>query len=270
MNIPHFNFGKNWDKYSTDCIDQKRLSAAQQSIKSLTGLKDLSGLSFLDVGCGSGLFSIAAAECGASKVVGIDVNPTCIEVSTRNASELRPHKSEQITEFKVGSALDSEFMSEQTGFDIVYAWGSLHHTGNMEAAIKNTSLCVKRPGGMFVLAIYNKHWSSAGWTIVKRLYNVLPRLGQSLMNYTFGAIIFIAKFLVTGKSPTKKERGMDFWFDVIDWLGGYPYEYASAEEMQKQVSELAYSCTRTTSPAAPTGCNEFVFHASYRPADTDS
>jgi 2-polyprenyl-6-hydroxyphenyl methylase/3-demethylubiquinone-9 3-methyltransferase len=38
------------------------------------------------------------------------------------------------------------------------------------------------------------------------------------MNVTFGALIFVAKWAVTRKNPLKKERGMDFWFDMIDWL----------------------------------------------------
>ena len=81
------------------------------------------------------------------------------------------------------------------------------------------------------------------------------------MNVAFGAIIYVAKFLVTGKSPLNKERGMDFWFDIIDWLGGYPYEYASADELQRIVSPLGYQCTHTTPPSTPIGCNEFVFDA---------
>lgn len=37
-----------------------------------------------DIGCGSGILSIVAAKLGASKVVGVDLDPTCIKVSKEN------------------------------------------------------------------------------------------------------------------------------------------------------------------------------------------
>jgi 2-polyprenyl-3-methyl-5-hydroxy-6-metoxy-1,4-benzoquinol methylase len=266
MSTAGFDFGRNWDDYSLARIDDERLRLAVDSINNLLGCDTIRGLTFLDVGCGSGLFSIAATMCGAARVIGVDVNQKCVDVSIRNWSQLS-EKAENVTmpDFKVGSALDSTFMRDLGVFDVVYAWGSLHHTGDMWSAISNAAGCVKRPGGTLVMAIYNAHWSCAGWTLIKKVYNLSPRFIKSLFNLVFGGVIYAAKFLVTGRNPLQKERGMDFWYDVIDWLGGYPYEYASSKEIVERMQHMGFSLRTCVPPSAPTGCNEFVFDV----AETD-
>lgn len=260
MSTAVFDFGRNWDGYSLARIDDERLRLAVNSLKKLLGGDAVKGSTFLDVGCGSGLFSIAAAMCGASRVVGVDVNQTCVDVSIRNWSYLSDQKENvSMPDFKVGSALESSFMKGLGTFDIVYAWGSLHHTGDMWQAIQNSAGCVRRSGGTLVMAIYNAHWSCKGWTVIKKIYNHSPRFIKSLFNITFGGVIYAAKFGVTRRNPLKKERGMDFWYDVIDWLGGYPYEYASSEVIIERIQPLGFSPRTYIPPTAPTGCNEFVF-----------
>ena len=79
------------------------------------------------------------------------------------------------------------------------------------------------------------------------------------MGYGFGALIFVAKLGVTGENPLRKQRGMDFWFDVVDWIGGYPYEYATPEEVVAVVEPCGFTTQRVIPAQVPTGCNEFVF-----------
>jgi 2-polyprenyl-6-hydroxyphenyl methylase/3-demethylubiquinone-9 3-methyltransferase len=55
------------------------------------------------------------------------------------------------------------------------------------------------------------------------------------------------------------DRGMDFLHDVVDWVGGYPYEYASSEEIRNYVCRQGFICVRMQAAQVPTGCNEFVF-----------
>ena len=71
-------------------------------------------------------------------------------------------------------------------------------------------------------------------------------------------VIWMAKFIVAGY-PKKKSRGMDFYYDVIDWIGGYPYEYASIEEVDEIMSALGFKKVKLIPANVPTGCNEFVF-----------
>ena len=250
-----FDFGANWEEFSKRRIDRQRLEMACESLQFLLEKKSLAGKSFLDVGCGSGLFSIAAHQLGARKVVGIDVNPRCIETSQANRDLLAPGST---IEFHVASALEPEQLKRFGKFDFVYAWGSLHHTGAMWNAVHNVSGCVA-PEGILVMAIYNKHVTSPVWKSIKWIYNQVPGLVQGFMILMFAGIIYVAKLLVTGTNPLIKERGMDFWFDVIDWVGGYPYQYATYREVESFVTNQGFEMRRYISATVPTGCNQFVF-----------
>lgn len=253
--MKQFDFGENWQAFSEQRVDADRLDLACQSLQGLLQKESLAGLSFLDVGCGSGLFSIAAYRLGASRVVGIDVNPRCIEISQDNRERLIPSSP---VEFIVASALQSEQLEPFGAFDLVYAWGSLHHSGSMWAAIHNVIRCVA-PGGLLIVAIYNKHATSPVWKFIKWFYNQAPRIVQRVMVFLFAGVIYIAKFLLMGSNPLKKERGMDFWFDVIDWVGGYPYEYATCREVESLVTNHGFEMRRCIPATVPTGCNEFLF-----------
>ncbi|NTU82899.1 MAG: methyltransferase domain-containing protein [Chloroflexales bacterium] len=250
-----FDFGANWQAFSADHVDERRLAIAAQSLRQLLQREDLGGASVLDVGCGSGIFAVAAYGIGAGRVVGIDINPRSIAASVQNLARLAPHAP--IT-FQQCSALDSAAMAGLGQFDLVYAWGSLHHTGAMWAAIRNTASLVA-PGGTMVLAIYNRHITSPIWRGIKWLYNRVPAIAQRLMAIIFAGIIYLAKLAVTRRNPLEKERGMDFWYDVIDWIGGYPYEYATPSEIERFVAGLGLQLRRVVPAQVPTGCNELVF-----------
>lgn len=250
-----FDFGKNWQTYSLQTLNPERLQAARESLVRLLGRDTLDNHTLLDIGCGSGIFTIGAAQLGA-QATGVDINPLCIEVSQRNAQTYLPDG--QQVRFQQCSALDAAQMAQLGTYDIVYAWGSLHHTGHMYDAIRLTAACVN-PAGQLVLAIYNTHVTSPAWKFIKWLYNRVPEILQRLMVFFLGIVIYFAKWIVTRQNPFKKERGMDFWYDVIDWVGGYPYEYATPDEITDFVTGLGFELEKFVPPAVPTGCNEFVF-----------
>jgi 2-polyprenyl-6-hydroxyphenyl methylase/3-demethylubiquinone-9 3-methyltransferase len=237
-------------------MDKQRLTVAIRSLQQLLRRPSVSGASFLDVGCGSGLFSLAAHELGAERVVGVDINPRCIAVSAENRDLFVPNAA---VVFQEASALHPPSLEALGQFQIVYAWGSLHHTGAMWDAIRNVAQCVA-PDGTLVLAIYNKHITSPAWTAIKWFYNQMPGVVRWLMAIVFAGIIYIAKWLVTRRNPLDKERGMDFWYDVVDWIGGYPYEYASLQEVETFMQGLGFVLNWSVPAHVPTGCNEFVFH----------
>jgi 2-polyprenyl-3-methyl-5-hydroxy-6-metoxy-1,4-benzoquinol methylase len=250
-----FDFGLNWESFSEKRLEPQRIADAVRSLQSLLQRDDLQGMSFLDVGCGSGLFSIAAHRLRAARIVGIDVNPRCVAVSRGNMGRFAPQAA---ILFEEVSALDRERLAALGTFDVVYAWGSLHHTGSMWCAIANTAEQVS-PGGTLVLAIYKKHMTSPAWKGIKRLYNRAPGAAQYLMAIFFAPAIYAAKFLATGRNPLNKERGMDFWHDVIDWIGGYPYEYATHEKVEAFMKANGFTLRRYVPAQTPIGCNEFVF-----------
>ncbi len=259
-----FDFGRNWEAFSRAKVDAQRLEDARQATVDLIGGERIAGRTFLDVGCGSGLFSIAAAQLDASRVVGFDLNPTSVSASRENLDRLRDHLPAEASEpsFCVGSVLDEGFLASLGTFDIVYSWGVLHHTGSMWRAIENATRLVAPENGTLALAIYNQHWTSAFWKQVKRFYNLAPHAVRPLFHGLFGALIYLGVWVTARENPLHKERGMDFWYDVIDWLGGYPYEYARAEDVVEFVEPLGFELEQVAGPRTSTGCNEFVFRLS--------
>ncbi len=249
-----FNFGQNWQAFSDKSLNRQKLDSAIDSLRELIGEDKIKGGNFIDIGCGSGIFAIAASLLGAARVVGIDISRQSIEASKDNKNIFAPQGD---IEFFHKSIFDQDVLP-LGGFDIVYSWGVLHHTGSMYKAI-DTSAQLAKPGSLFAIAIYNEHWSSGAWKIIKHIYNAVPKFVQLLMIWFFYVIMAAAKFAVTGKNPFKKKRGMSFYYDVIDWLGGYPYEYAGKEQIITHVEKLGFKCVKFTAPAVPTGCNEFVF-----------
>ena len=250
-----FKFGENWASFSRQ-LEEEQVEAAMNSLESLFGKGSLEGKSFLDIGCGSGIFSIAAARLGASKVLGLDVDPVSVSTSLANAEQWFQGDRARLS-FQLLSALDTPKMQSLDKFDIVYSWGVLHHTGNMALALKNSAGRVNEHGA-FMIAIYNRHWSSLPWKLVKWSYNKVGSFGQRILIWIFTPVIFTAKFLVTFKNPLKMRRGMDFMHNIIDWVGGYPYEYASVAEMTQILKQLGFEMLLVRPTKVPTGCNEFV------------
>jgi 2-polyprenyl-6-hydroxyphenyl methylase/3-demethylubiquinone-9 3-methyltransferase len=250
-----FNFGENWQAFSQKSLDADKFKAAIDSLEHLIQSENIKDRSFLDIGCGSGIFAIAASLLGAKKVIGIDISKESIAASVANKDKLAPQNN---IAFFHKSIFDDDIFAMGT-FDIVYSWGVLHHTGDMEGAIDRASQCVAADG-LFVIAIYNKHWSSGVWKQIKGFYNISPKLIQRLMIWCFYIVIAIAKMIVTRKNPfTKKKRGMSFYYDVVDWVGGYPYEYAGKEDIVNPMKKKGFTLVKFVKAAVPTGCNEYVF-----------
>lgn len=251
-----FDFGKNWQKFSNTVTD-KDFEVAKQSLKGLFGKNGLQRKNFIDVGCGSGLFSIAAKQLGAKKTVGIDILPSSIQCSQDNATKYNVSD----VDFHLKSALDPS-INELGGFDIVYAWGSLHHTGNMWGAIENVSRLVK-PGGLYILAIYNKNFSSPFWKFIKWTHHYSPHIIKRFIEILYIAIIIPLKVLVFRKKFFRKKRGMKIYYDAVDWVGGYPFEYATKSEVVEFLNKREFKLIKYITTLGISGTNQFVFERIY-------
>ncbi|HAD05288.1 MAG: hypothetical protein A2005_03360 [Desulfuromonadales bacterium GWC2_61_20] len=251
-----FDFGQNWQEFSEKRLSSEKVAQARAHFDELMAEVPLADKTFLDIGFGQGLSLLLAHQAGA-RVTGIDINPKCAEVVARNRAVVGVREP---IEAVVGSILDPEGLARLAGrtFDVVHSWGVLHHTGRMYQAIDNACDLVVADGTL-VLAIYNRHWSSRPWLAIKWTYCVLPAFLQKLMIAAFYPVIMVAKFLVTGKNPFGMTRGMDFYYNVVDWVGGYPYEYASMHEMETYLSGKGFQLHKAIPARVPTGCNEFVF-----------
>jgi len=267
-----FDFGENWRGFSSAALTAARVDEARAALRSLLGPIDLKGHSFLDIGFGQGLSLLVAAECGAT-TVGCDINPKCAEVLIANRRYFPLVTSNPV--LIVGSILDESIVDmlwsacpdrmASHGYDIVHSWGALHHTIDMYRAVRTAAGLVK-PDGHMVVAIYNRHWTSPLWRIIKRLYVASPPWIRRSMVALLYPAIFVAKGLVTGRNPKQQQRGMDFYFDVVDWVGGYPYEYASIREVQECIEGLGFALVKCVPATVPTGCNQFVFQRNSTPS----
>jgi len=251
---PAFTFGENWLEFSTT-LDADRVAAATASVGSLLQLPRLEGLTFLDLGAGSGLFSIAALRLGATRVLAIDRDPNCLAAIRNNLERLVSRDDAVRIELREGNVLEAATLPSEK-FDIVYAWGSLHHTGSMWQAVNNAAACV-RAGGLFAVAIYNHTWSSPLWHRAKRLYHASPAWARTGMVGVLTAVRATIR-LARLKRPFQVERGMSVWYDAVDWLGGLPYEYATSTEVERFLQLQGFQPVHRILTTR-SGCNELVF-----------
>jgi 2-polyprenyl-6-hydroxyphenyl methylase/3-demethylubiquinone-9 3-methyltransferase len=251
----HFDFGRNWRDFLDHTDLDAGVRAMEQSLRDFLGEEHVRGANFLDIGCGTGLASLAAMRLGAATVTSIDVS----EASVRCAEEVRARFGYAPERWHVrrGSVLDRAFVETLPLSDVVYAWGVLHHTGNMALAFEHTCSRVI-VGGIFHTAIYNRTWASPAWAVVKRVYNGRGPFGRFVLHGSFFFWNALAR-AVGFKHPFKRERGMSVWYDAIDWLGGYPYEYASHDEVVAMVNRYGRYTLVKSRRDAGFGCNEFVF-----------
>jgi SAM-dependent methyltransferase len=257
-----FDFGKNWKEFSIHALSDRKVEQARHAFAELLDA-DLKGVSFLDIGFGQGLSLLLATERGAN-TVGCDINHTCKEVLGANQQRFFSALSDRNIPCFVGSILDRTVVDELATktpdgtYDVVHSWGVLHHTGNMTKAIEHAASLVAKDG-LFVLALYNRHWTSSAWLLIKWLYCKSPEWLQRIFIGILYPVIWLAKFIVTGKNPMRQQRGMDFMYNVKDWVGGYPYEYESIPETNRRMSALGFELVKVIPAEVPTGCNEFVF-----------
>ncbi len=249
-----FEFGANWARF-LHVLNESRIDQAVASLTAMLGVTDLKGKRFLDAGSGSGLFSLAARRLGAS-VHSFDYDPKSV-ACTRELKRLYfPDDGKWIVE--EASVLNREYLAKLGQFDVVYSWGVLHHTGAMWQALENVAALVAEEGRLFI-AIYNDQgWVSRYWHVVKRTYVRYPLLRWPLL-LLHTPYPFLASWLahaLTGRLG--QERGMSLWHDLIDWIGGYPFEVARTVEIFRFYRDKGFTL-REIKTTCRLGCNEFVF-----------
>lgn len=260
-----FEFGKNWITFLEN-LTEEQIIEGEKSLKDFLNISNLSAMSFIDVGSGSGLMSLCAARLGA-KVFSFDYDPACVWCTKELKSQY--HFRESDWKIEQGSILDKEYIDSLGTFDIVYSWGVLHHTGNMKKALELVAKLVKPGGGILFIAIYNDQGIISDiWKMIKKIYCKSPKLVKNIIILFIGSGIWGIRFLAdliklkpfdSWKNYHKIKRGMSPWTNVIDWVGGYPFEVAKPEEITEYFSTLGFSSMKAKTVGKGQGNNQFVF-----------
>lgn len=260
-----FQFGKNWSRF-LEHLNNDRILEAEKSLEEKLGCEDLNGKTFLDIGSGSGLFSLAAYRLGA-KVFSFDYDQDSVNCTKYLQGKYA--KNDPRWSVEQGSVLNKDFLKKFGKVDILYSWGVLHHTGHMYRAFENVSDMVN-DGGLLFISIYNDQGgSSSRWKRIKKTYNNSGCLTKLILSYYTlfrqWSITFAKDFLTSGNplkswiNYGKNNRGMSAWHDVVDWVGGYPFEVAKPEEIFDFFKEKGFDLQLLKTCAGGIGCNEYVF-----------
>ena len=261
-----FQFGNNWSRFLV-LVDEDRIKKAEESLMAMLEVDDLHGKRFIDIGSGSGLFSLAARRLGA-EVHSLDYDPQSVACTTALRNQF--FANDESWSVEEGSALDGDYLQSLGKFDVVYSWGVLHHTGQMWLGMENAQRLVASGGKLFI-ALYNDTGSqSTRWRWIKKTYNRLP----SLLRVPFAVLVSAPaelKLIVTAVVCLRPKeyldswrsygsrRGMSRWRDIVDWVGGYPYEVATPDEVFEFCKSRGFVLTRLNAGRVGLGCNQFVF-----------
>jgi SAM-dependent methyltransferase len=259
----HFDFGANWYDFSK-LLDKQRVDAAAENVRRL--VPEIEGRTFLDIGSGSGLFSAAALALGAKRVHAIDIDENSVETTRRVLSGFAADKTWSVDRKSVFD-LSPDDLGQ---FDVVYSWGVLHHTGAMWRAIDDAARMVA-PGGIFAFALYRKTPLCGFWKVEKRAYMRAPRAVQRALATTY-KLAYHSGLLLSGRGLSKGDltRGMNVDHDIHDWLGGFPYESTTPEEVRNHMQTLGFEPIAVhptkvhVAGILGSGCDEYVYRRSGR------
>lgn len=258
-----FEFGKNWKKFLSK-LNNERIKESEKSLLEKLKVKNLRNKSFIDIGSGSGLFSLAAKNLGAS-VTSFDFDTNSVLCTKTLKSKF--HNDERNWKILQGSVLDKEFIKSLNTYDVVYSWGVLHHTGRMWLAIDNCLKLVNKEGVLFI-AIYNDQGlKSHIWWTIKWIYNSLPDILKKPFGYSTGffvIILMVLKYLIKFKPMVivndiiKQRRGMNLLNNIIDWYGGFPYEFADYNYLIDYIENKGFKLQNGLRSKS-LGCHELIF-----------
>jgi SAM-dependent methyltransferase len=259
-----FGFGDNWLDFARD-LDAEQIVEAEKSLGALLGRDNLAGASFVDVGSGSGLFSLAARRLGA-RVHSFDYDADSVRCAERLRELHRPGDRDWTV--ARGSVLDRDYLRTLGTFDIVYTWGVLHHTGAMHAAIE-AAATLAAPGGLFAFALYRRTPLCGLWRQEKRWYATASAGAQRRARAAYVALLRLRLQLTGGDFQSfvqhyRSQRGMSFEHDIHDWMGGYPYESISPPQVAALMQQLGLTHVRsmTKRPGLGlfgSGCDEYLY-----------
>ena len=268
--IKRFDFGENWKNFNKKYLTEDRIKQANDAFIKFTEIQTLKELTVVDIGCGSGIHSFNFSKMNPKSLLSFDYDSKSVEAT----NYLRGVDKNNNWEVRQGSILDDKFLLSLPKFDLVYAWGVLHHTGNVWKALMNSCDLVSG-GGHLYIALYSKNVNSKTdyWIKIKKKYNKSSRIGKIFLESKFILkdisirAIFVLKYLLKSflnlnfndlftNLTSHRYRGMNYIIDVRDWLGGWPMEFVWDNEVIEFVVNLNFRLVKIKTGEA---CTEFLF-----------
>ena len=265
-----FEFGKNWQRFVRRNVTPERCDIARNHILAFAGRESLQGVDFLDIGCGSGLHSLAAHEAGAGRIFSFD----CDANSVAATATLRARAGNPANwHVERGDVLDLDYIAALGKWNFVYSWGVLHHTGNVRQAIRNAQSAVA-DGGTFYVALYSSDVAPAEvrefWLKKKQEYNLSGAVKRNYLVWWYIWVYMMQRDVkalpsfLRRAAAHKLTRGMNIFADIRDWLGGWPMEYTFDQEVVGLLEQE--HGFRLVNVATGEACTEFLFRRTGRPA----
>lgn len=222
--------GKFYDVVWTEYLPEYNASEAHWNI--FYSPQDVRGKSVLDAGCGTGIFSTIFARNGAAKVLGIDIS----EGSLETAKALKAKFHLENTDFKKQDMLALPF--EDESFDIVWAWGTVHHTTDPFRAMCELTRVLKT-GGSILLAVYTRTKVTFLHEIIRKTLIRTPRKTWKALSKILALLLY--PVVLVFKKREKSRKGEKLEELIMDWYFVPIRHYYYPEEIKTFLEEQGFA-----------------------------
>lgn len=255
-----YEFGKNWTRFVKENANRERIEVAKKHLLTFIKRDDLKGLDFLDIGCGSGIHSLGAYEAGAGKLHSFDYDADSVY-----ATNLIRGETGRLDNWTVerGDVLSDDYVASLGKWNFVYSWGVLHHTGDVWRALDNAAKTVA-DGGLFYIALYSEDVQTDPeyWLKIKQEYNKASQIKRWYMEWSYVWVHLMCRNIRNAPDVLRLiarhqfTRGMNFFADIRDWLGGWPMQFTRDADVVKFLEDRGFVLTNIKTGEA---CTEFLF-----------
>ena len=218
--------GKFYDVVWTEYIPEYEASEKHWNL--FYSQDEAKGKSVLDAGCGTGIFSIIFANHGAKHVIGIDIS----EGSLQTARHLKEKFGLNNAEFQKQDMLALPF--PDSSFDIVWAWGTVHHTTDPFRAIGEL-IRVLKPSGSILLAVYKRTKLTFLHEIIRKTLLRTPKKTWKALAKIL--VLFLAPVIFFFKKREKSRKGEKLEELIVDWYFVPIRHYYKPEEISTFLAE---------------------------------
>lgn len=201
-------YSKLWEGYNEEILLKESKDSIINRIGEKNIIQHIKNKSVLDLGCGSGRYSLALSMLGAKHVTGMDLHSHSYE-----SSSIIAKKNKLNVSFVEGNALNLPF--EDYTFDFVFSNGVLHHTQNWKNALDEYYRVMKFSGFLYLYATDGFFWTTR--KVMRKIFEDIPK-----------KLCF--EVLKTLGMPSNRMIFMDVWYVPIE-------EHISKKELEQSFNE---------------------------------